>query len=175
MTMTDTKTIPENKAELLAYDKQQWQAFVDCTEALADAQWTGLTDANGWSVKDHVMCVVSWTRAEIALLQYGTPLRESQGMSQELWDTWNFDLWNEHVRQQWINDSLATVRAERDRVFAKLIEVLSGLSDEDFARPAADFGYTWEEGKSLLSVLTAYHGDHFEEHRGYIEAIVAQG
>lgn len=172
--MTDTKTIPANKTELLAYDEQQWQAFVQSTDGLSDAEWTGPADARGWTVKDHVMCVVSWTRAEIALLQFGTPLKESQGMSDALWDTWDFDQWNEHVRQQWINESPTAVRAERDRVFKKLIEVLSGLSDDDFTRPAAEFGYGWEGDKSLLKVLTEYHGDHFAEHRGYIEAIVAQ-
>jgi hypothetical protein len=172
--MVDTRTRPTNKAELLAYDEERMRAFVASTDALPEAEWTGPTDANGWSVKDHVMCVVSWTRAEIALLQFGTPLKESQGMSDALWDTWNFDQWNDHVRQQWLNDSPAAVRAERDSVFAKLIEVVSGLSDDDLARPAAAFGYDWEGEKSLLAELTEYHGDHFKEHQGYIEAIVAQ-
>ena len=170
--MVDTKTRPVNKAELLAHDEEQWQAFIESTDALSDDQWTSPVDANGWSVKDHVMCVVSWTRAEIALLQFGTPLKESQAMSDALWDTWDFDQWNEHVRQQWVNDSPSAVRAERDRVFRKLIEVLSGLSDGDLARPAAEFGYGWEGEKSLLTALREYHGDHFAEHRGYIEAIV---
>jgi hypothetical protein len=50
--------------------------------------------------------------------------------------------------------------------------VVSRLSDDDLARPATDFG---EPGKSLLAVLTHEHGHHLEEHRGYIETIVARG
>ncbi len=172
--MSETRTIPASKKELLSYDEQQWLAFVETVDHLTDTQFTGLTDARGWTVKDHVMCVVSWTRAEIALLQFGTPLKESQGMSDALWDTWDFDQWNEHIRQQWINESPAAVRAERDRDFQKLIEVLTALPEADFARPAAEFGYGWEGEKSLLTVLTEYHGDHFAEPRGYIDAIVTQ-
>jgi len=90
------------------------------------------------------------------------------------WNAGDFDPINEEIRQQTIDDSPAAVRDERDRVFRKLVEVVSRFSDDDLARPANDFGLE-EEGKSLLAVLTEYHGDHFEEHRGYIEIIVAQG
>jgi hypothetical protein len=173
--MVVSMTVPANKAELLVYTEEQWQAFVAFTDALSETEWTDPTDAQGWSVRDHVMCVVSWMRAEIALLEYGTPMRESQGMSQELWDTWDFYLWNKHVRQQWVNDSPAAVRTERDRVYRKLLDVYAGLSDEDLARPAAEFGFSWEGEKPLLTALREYHGDHFAEHRGYIEVIVSQG
>ena len=81
---------------------------------------------------------------------------------------------NEEVRQKTIHASPAAIRDERDRAFPKLVETVSRLSDDDLDRPATDFGLE-EEGKSLLKALTEYHGDHFEEHRGYIERIVAQG
>jgi hypothetical protein len=68
--------------------------------------------------------------------------------------------------------SLLTRAAERDRVFRKLIEVVGKYSDADLARPATEFGLD-EPGKTLLAVLIEYHGDHFEEHRGYIERIIA--
>ena len=72
-----------------------------------------------------------------------------------------------------LGDSPATVRTERDRVFRKLAEVVSRFSDDDLARPAAEFGLE-EPGKSLVSVLTEYHGAHFAEHRGHVERIAAQ-
>jgi hypothetical protein len=172
--MADTMTVPTNKAELLAYYETRWQAFVAETDALSDAQWVGLTDAAGWSVKDHVAHIVGWVRAEIALLQFRTPLQQSAGISDAVWASGDYDAMNEEARQQTITDSPAAIRAERDRVFRKLIEVVSRFSDDDLARPANDFGLD-EEGKSLLAVLIEYHGEHFEEHRGYIEIIVAQG
>jgi hypothetical protein len=172
--MADTKTVPTNKTELLEYYEARWQAFVAESDALSDAQWSGLTDAAGWSVKDHVAHIVGWVRAEIALLQFRTPLQQSAGISDAVWASGDYDAMNEEARQQTITDSPAAIRAERDRVFRKLTEVVSQFSDEDLARPAIEFGLE-EPGKTLLKVLTEYHGDHFEEHRGYIANIAAQG
>jgi hypothetical protein len=171
--MTATKIVPANKAELLAYSNERWQAVARLTDALSDAQWTGLTDAAGWSVKDHVAHFVTWVRAEIALLQHRTPLEQSQGIPAAIWATGDFDQINEVVRQATLNDSPAAVRSERDRVFRKLVDVVSKYTDDDLARPATEFGLQ-EPGKSLLAVLTEYHGDHFEEHRGYIEQMIAR-
>ena len=171
--MVETRTVPTNKAELLAYTEGRWQAVVRLTDALTDSEWTSPTDAAGWSVKDHVAHFVTWVRAEIALLQHGTPLPQSQGIPDALWSTGDFDQMNALVRQQSLNDSPAVVRTERDRVFRKLMEVVGTYSDADLERPATEFGLE-EPGKSLLAVLLEYHGDHFEEHRGYIENIIAR-
>jgi len=173
-TVSTTKTVPANKAELLRYTEERWQAFAADADALPEATWTGPTDAAGWSVKDHVAHVVLWARTEFALLRHRTPMQQSQGVSDAVWNTGDHDLINEEVRQKTIGDSPAAVRAERDRVFPKLVETVSRLSDDDLARPANDFGLE-EPGKSLLTVLTEYLGDHYEEHRGYIEKIVARG
>ena len=171
--MTATRPAPTTKAELLAYTEERWRAFVACTDALTDAQWTGLTDAGGWSVKDHVAHVVTWMRAEIALLRYRTPLQQSAGIPDLLWNSGDFDQINAYLREQTLGDSPATVRTERDRVFRKLVEVVSRFSDADLARPATEFGFE-EPGKSLMAVLTEYQGDHFAEHQGYVERIVAR-
>src|SRR5262245_16199623 len=137
--MTETMTVPTNKAELLASYEERIQAFGTTTDALSDAQWEELTDAAGWSVKDHVAHIVGWVRAEIALLQFRTPLQQSAGISDVVWASGDFDAMNEEARQQTIADSPAAIRAERDRVFRKLIEVVSRYSDEDLARPAIEF------------------------------------
>ena len=171
--MAATMTNPTTKAELLAYTEERWRVFVASTDALSEAEWTGPTDAAGWSVKDHVAHVVVWIRTEIALLRHRVPMPQSLGISDAVWAGGD-DPINEEVRQLTIGDSPAAVRAERDRVFRKFVQVVSRLSDDDLARPATDFGFD-EAGMSLLAVLNQYNGDHFPEHRGYIETIVAQG
>jgi hypothetical protein len=170
--MADTGTVPTTKTELLAYTRSRWRAVAELTDSLADADWVGPTDAAGWTVKDHVAHVVSWTRAEIALLRHGTPLSQSQGIPDALWRTGDFDQMNALVRQQMLSDAPAVVRAERDHVFRKLMAVVGEYSDGDLARAATEFGFE-EPGQTLLAVLIAYHGDHFSEHRGAIERILA--
>jgi hypothetical protein len=171
--MTATRAVPTTKAELLADTEERWHALVACTDALTDAQWTGLTDAGGWSVKDHVAHVVTWVRAEIAPLRDRTPLQQSAGIPDLVWNSGDSDQMNAYLREQTLGDSPATVRTERDRVFRKLVEVVAGMSDADLARPATEFGLE-EPGTSLVSVLTKDLGDHFAEHRGSVERIVAQ-
>jgi hypothetical protein len=181
--MAETLTVmstplPTTKAEWLAYSAERWRAFVACTDALSDAEWTEPTDAGGWSIKDHVAHLVVWMRTEIALLRYRTPLQQSLGIPDAVWNTafatGDFAPLNEEVRQKMIGESPAAVRAERDRVYQKLVEVVSRFSDDDVARPATEFGLD-EPGKSLLAVLTEYYGSHWDEHRGYVERIIAQG
>lgn len=172
--MTEAGTIPTNKTELLAYSEERWQRFVAYTDALTDVEWTRPTDGAGWSVKDHVAHIVSWIRSEIALLRYRTPLQKSAGISDTAWNAGDVESINEEVRRKTISDSPATVRDERDRVFRKLVDTVSRLSADDLARPATDFGLAGPD-KSLLTVLTERHGDHFGEHQEYIEQIVARG
>ena len=171
--MTATMTIPTTKAALLAYTEEQWRAFVRYTDALPEVEWTEPTDTAGWSVKDHVAHVVVWIRTEIALLRHRGPMPQSLGISEAVWAGGD-DPINEEIRQLTIGDAPAAVRAERDRVYRKFVQVVSGLSDDDLARPATDFGFD-EAGKSLLTVLNQYNGDHFPEHRGYIARLVTQG
>lgn len=169
--MAETKVVPTNKAELLAYTDERWTRFVGFIDALSDEQWEGPTDAAGWNVKDHVAHVALWDRAEVVMLRHGTPMREALGLSDLAWSDKSFFLTNEEIREQTVGDPPKAVRQERDRVYGELIAVISGFSEADLARPATEFGFE-DAGQPLLQLLTEYHGDHFEEHRGYIEIIV---
>jgi hypothetical protein len=171
--MTVTTSLPANKTELLAYTTESWRSLAEFADALTDAQWTAPVDAGGWAVKDHIAHFVFWVRAEIAVMQHRTPLEQSAGIPDALWNTGDFDQINDYVRQGFANETPTTIRAERDRVFAQLIKVVGKFSDEDLERPATTFGFE-EEGKTLLTVLTEYHGDHFREHAGYVRMLVAQ-
>jgi hypothetical protein len=78
---------------------------------------------------------------------------------------------NEWNRQSAANETPAAVRAERNRVFAKLFEIVGGFSEADLARPVRDFGLE-DSDRTLLAVCADFYGDHFDEHRRYIEQIV---
>jgi hypothetical protein len=168
--MVDTKPTPANKTELLAYVQERADALIAFTDALPDTTWTGPTDAAGWTIKDHVAHLVYWDRAEIALLLHGTSLQESTAMPDAIWSSGDFDAMNEWNRESAVNESPAAVRAERDRVFAKLFEVVGGFSESDLARPVRDFGLE-DSDRTLLAVCADFYGDHFEEHRRYIEQL----
>ncbi len=157
--------------ELLAYMQEQANALIEFTDALPDAIWTGPTDAAGWTVKDHVAHLVIWERAEIALLLHGTPLDQSTVMPDAIWGSGDFDRMNEWNRKSAVNISPAGIRAERDKVFEKLFEVVAELTEGDLARPVRDFGLEYSD-RTMLAVCADFYGDHFEEHRRCVEQIV---
>jgi hypothetical protein len=169
--MVDTTTTPANKTELLSYMRERADRLISFADALPDATWTGPTDAAGWTVKDHVAHLMYWDRAEIALLLHGTSLQQSTAMPDAIWTSGDFDAMNEWSRQSTQSESPAAIRAERDRVFAKLFEVVGSYSESDLARPVRDFGLD-DSDRTLLAVCADFYGDHFEEHRRYSVQLV---
>ena len=165
--MTDASDAPTNKTELLAFMRDQWNGLVTASDALADEVWLAPVDAAGWNVRDHVGHVATWLRAETALLDSGTPIPESTGMPDAIWNAGDTDAINEWFRGSVVNMSPGQVRIERDRVFPKLYEVVSGMAEEDLARPARESGLEASD-RSLLEVMTENYGLHFDDHRAQI-------
>ena len=172
--MTDAADVPTNKTELLAFMREQWSGFVTASDALPDDVWLAPVDAAGWSVRDHVGHVATWLRAETALLGSGTPIPESTGMPAAIWDDGDTDAINEWFRRSIVTLSPAEVRIERDRVFPKLFEVVSGMSEEDLVRPARESGLEASD-RPLLEVMTENYGLHFDDHRAQIEQLGSAG
>ena len=168
--MSDAETIPTNKTELLAFMRDQWNAFVSASDMLSDTVWTGPVDAAGWNVRDHVAHVTIWLRAETALLSAGTPIPESTGMPESIWNAGDTDAINAWFRQSIVTLSPAEVRIQRDHVFPKLFEVVSGMSDEEMAKPARETGLEASD-RPLLEVMTENYGLHFDDHRAQIEQL----
>ena len=172
--MTDAADVPTNKTELLAFMRDQWNGFVSASDALPDDVWLAPVDAAGWNVRDHVGHVATWSRAETALLDSGTPIPETTGIPDAIWNDGDTEVINEWFRRSIVKMSPAEVRIERDRVFPKLFEVISGMSEEDLARPARESGLEASD-RPLLQVMSENYGLHFDDHRAQIEQLGLAG
>jgi hypothetical protein len=168
--MADATKMPTNQAELLAFMRQQWDEFVRASDALPDDVWLGPVDVAGWNIRDHVGHVTAWQKAEIPLLRVGTPIPETTGMPVELWDAGDTEAINEWFRQSIVTKSPAEVRVERDRVFPRLVEVVSAIPEDDLTRPARERGLE-ESDRPLLTVMSENYGLHFDDHRAQIEML----
>ncbi len=168
--MVDTTNIPGNKVELLAFMQRQWEGLVRASDALPDEVWLGPVDAAGWNIRDHVGHVTAWQKAEIPLLDAGTPIPETTGMPAELWAAGDTDAINEWYRRSIVTMSPAEVRAERDRVFPRLVEVVSAIPEEELLAPARESGLE-DSDRPLLTVMSENYGLHFDDHRAQIEAL----
>lgn len=172
--MADTITLPSNKTELLAFIQAQWNAFVQASDAFPDDIWLGPANDAGWTIRDHVGHVAVWTRAEIPLLTSGTPIPQTAGMPQELWDQHDGDAINAWIREKLQSKSPEQVRAVRDELFPRLIAAVSAFSDDDLRQPARVSGLE-NSDRPLLTVMSENYGLHFDDHRNQIEELGKQG
>jgi hypothetical protein len=169
-----TTTAITSRQELIDYTTTAWNTFVSAIDGLSNDQWLDPQDAAGWSVRDHVSHVTQWDVAVVELFRDGVPMQQSLGIPDEEWTLDNYDPMNERIRQRFVDDSIETVKADRDATWLDLLLVLKHLSDEQLAAPPGDAGLNVgdESAPTLLEELVGYLGGHYDEHLGYIRLIV---
>lgn len=164
---------PKTTADLLARIESGWAAFQSYLGTLTPEQMTGPTDAAGWTAKDHVAHIALWERGVSEALA-GQNRREVMDVDEATWNTRDYTLINEVLRQQVAGWSLDQVRQQADAIHAEFVARIARLSDSDLTRPYSDF----EQGSSNQTPIIAYlMGDtykHYEEHAPWIEAIVSK-
>jgi hypothetical protein len=173
--LSENRPSINTKQELIEYTSSAWDAFVAYVDRLTDDQWIGLTDAAGWSVKDHVSHVTKWDRAVIDRLRNRAPLEESLGISDDAWSADSFDPMNEEIRQLAVNDSVQMVKAECDATWTDLLKLLGELNEDQLVRDGADAGLGIGRrplSEPVLQVLVEYLGAHYGEHLRYIRFII---
>jgi hypothetical protein len=171
--MSDTTVIVAGKDELLRLTNDAWSSLVAATELLTQEQWTGPTDAAGWTVKDHVAHVTAWDVAAIALLERHVPMQTTTRVSDAAWASGSFDIINEEIRQQHLNVSVEAIKAQRTTVFNQLVKILEGYSEDELAAPKVIAGMSRGE-QPLKDEFYAYFAKHYEEHLGYIQGILGK-
>ena len=169
-----TNTQPTSRTELLGKIEDGWNALQAYLKTLSNDQLTRLTDAQGWTVKDHLTHLVVWEDGMNALLEK-QPRGASMGLDAQTWESGDFDKMNAVIQQHQKDRSLAEVLKKAQEVHERLLNNLRALTDEDLARPYLEFqtGSTWES--PVINTLIGNTYAHFEEHRPWIETIVKTG
>jgi hypothetical protein len=172
--MTDATLIVADKDQLLRLTNDAWSSLIAATELLTQEQWTGPTDAAGWTIKDHVAHVTAWDVAAIALLERQVPMQTTAKVSDAAWASGNFDIINEEIRQQYLKVSVESIKAQRTTVFNQLVRILEGYSEKELAAPKVIAGMSRGE-QPLKDEFYAYFPHHYLEHLGYIQGILGNG
>ena len=164
----------DTKQKLIDYTTAEWNALVAHVDDLSDGQWTSMKDAAGWSVKDHVAHVTKSDRAVIECLRNNVPMQETLGVSDTAWSDDSFNPMNEEIRQHVVDDSVQTVKAERDSTWTDLVSLLGELSEEQLTKSGAEVGLAMGERplpEPVLQALVDYLGAHYAEHLRCIQVI----
>ena len=160
-------TTPDTATATLARFDHAWEALDKTVKSLGPRELTDIRDPAGWSAKDHLMHLAVWEQALLAKID-GRARHEALGLDASTegsddWDTLNAEIFA-HTRGHSVSDVLKALETTHDTTRARLIAMIDGgPSSESSPRSQA-----------LLTGLPDYI-DHYEQHRGWIEELVAGG
>lgn len=148
-----------------------WRALRDVLDAAGDDALTSMTDAAGWSAKDHIAHLDACAYAMIAMFRDGQPEWVGLGVDEALFREDGYDRENEVIRLRTLTTPLADVRVQFRETHKELLRVVGAMTDEDLRRPCSAF----VPGAGDVSVARKLSGNtapHYEEHRAYIQRLL---
>lgn len=163
------------KAELLATIEPAWAALNAALDRLTDIQKTTIKDAQGWTVKDHLIHLAAWERSVVFFLK-GRPRHAGLGVDQALYEIGSFDDINAAIFEQRKEIPLAEAVAQFRDIHRHLIQVLQPLADADLHKPYRHYlPDELGDDRSAIDVIYGNTTGHFEEHLNWIETLVGKG
>jgi hypothetical protein len=169
----------ERKDQLLREIDRGWADLVAFLDQAGEEALTGPVDAEGWTVKDHVVHLAAWERSALFLLQ-GRPRHEGLGVSEATYlsNTDGEKAWdaiNAAIKQN-ASLSLSEALADLHQTHEYLLEALQPLTDEELELPYAH--YLPDEpgegaGPPAFGVVSGNSWEHYVEHLEWMRAILA--
>ena len=163
-----------NKTELLAKTRISWDRLNAYVETLNEQQLTQLTDAVGWTVKDHLIHMAVWEDGIWALLNKQNRAQQ-MGVDAETWARGKFDEINAVIQQQHKGKSWAEVEQKREASHNRFIAQIASISEADLQRPTKDFQANSSSNTPIIEVISGDAFDHYDTHLTWIKAIVDSG
>jgi predicted RNase H-like HicB family nuclease len=160
--------------ELLADIDAAWQRLIATMTAHPEADYAEKRDPVGWNALDHFAHVTAWERSVLFPLQ-GKPRHEGVGLTDEQFSM-DFDPSNQLIREQTAGDSYDTAMHNARAVHADLVAAVRKTDLETLWKPGRELASdTREQARDIpfIEILMSDACEHFDEHREYIEKILA--
>ena len=167
----DLPAIPTAQ-EMVVEMQRAWSDLRAVVDAATPDELVEKTDAAGWSAKDHLAHLDAWDTSVLVMIRDGRPQWEGLGIDQAMYDEEGYDHKNEVIRQHSVAAPLDEVRASLASTHNEFVRVLEGMTDEQLHRPANDY----VPGSGDFEIAHKIMGNtymHYDEHREYIERILA--
>lgn len=154
--------------DALARVQDAWDALMVTMSKAPEQAYTGKYDAAGWTPLDHLAHVTAWERSRRFWI-LGRPQYEGLGVSSGEFEQ-GYDQLNELVRQQTAGTTYQQVMEDAQLVHRHMLDAIQSF---DATARQDSGGITRDEADRLGSLLVENLADHYDEHRGYIETILA--
>lgn len=158
--------------DILARMERSWADLQAVLGAAEPDDLVTKTDDAGWSAKDHLVNLDAWATSVLVMIRDGRPQWEGLGIDQDLFAEDGYDRKNEAIRQQAVDHSLEEVRSALAGTHEEFLRVLRGMTDDGIRRPSNDY----VAGSGEFGIAHKVMGNtymHYDEHRAYIERILA--
>lgn len=159
-----------NKSNLRRKIEKSWDDLQDFLDSISDAQKTELTDAQGWTVKDHLIHLAVWEDSLTALLE-GKSRAEALGVDDVVWQSHDVDAMNAVIQKAHqsmpLNEVVATLGRSHDRMVAQI----ETLTDDDLMRPHRDFQPDSTRDEPVIGWIVGNSFEHFADHMAWMQAI----
>lgn len=161
----------QTKSKLVADIERSWAALQGFLGRLSERQKTEIRDAQGWSVKDHLIHLEAWERSVVFFLQ-GKARHEGLGVDESVYLKGGFDEINDVIFQERKGLPLAEAVARFEEVHRQLLSLLEKMSDADLQQEYRRYtsSETGEgEGPTIYDLIHSNSAGHYQEHQGWIE------
>lgn len=167
------ETLPRSKTELMERLDAAWSALQEIVGSATEDDLSAPGDDEGWSVKDHLAHLAIWERSAMAVLR-GEPRHEAMGVDRATYEADDVDRINAAVQETFRDRSLADVRAFADETHRAMVDTLKPLTYDDLLRPYAHYQPGAPDiTDPTLGWVVGNTYEHYDEHRGWIEAVLA--
>ena len=165
--------------ELLAEIDAAWQRLMATMTAWPEEDYETKRDQVGWTPLDHMAHVTAWERTVLFPLQ-GRTRHEGLGVTDEqfAWgfDEEGFDAINQLAREHTVGDSYEKVMADARSVHEEVVAAVRQADIDDLWRPSREMSADKREASRDVPFMEIVMSDacsHFDEHREFIEKILA--
>lgn len=160
--------------ELLAEIDAAWERLMATMTARPESDYTEKRDHVGWNAIDHLAHIAAWERSALYPLQ-GRSRHEALGITDEQLEA-DFDEINALVRSHTAGESYARAMTTAREVHAELVDAVNRADVETLWRPSRELSSDQREQARdvpFIEILMSDGCAHFDEHREYIEKILA--
>ena len=146
-----------------------WNTLHTFLESLTPAQRAELTDAAGWTVKDHTIHLSLWEGRLIGLLTR-QKFPEAMSVPAEIWAQ-DDDAINAYLRAQHLDRSWEDVLDALHTSHATVLSEIALMSDADLLRPLSEYDLDSERSTPIINLIVGNTFGHYADHLRWMEKI----
>ncbi len=173
--MEDERPVqPQDKAELLDRIDRARASLNEVIARLGDTQLVAPGPDGRWSVKDHLAHLAAWELGIAALLRR-RPRFAAMQLDEQTYLNTDANGLNTIIHQQNQGRSLGEVRLVFREAQRELLTALDSLTDADLFKTYSSYQPDEpgeDSGAPIVGWIAGNTYEHYDEHRGWIEALV---